>query len=229
MTTRPGRRETSPTRVLIVEDHVLLAESIAARLAEDGYDIAMPATFSSDAIISSAREHDCDVVLLDLLLDGRDGATTPLIGPLREQGIDVVVLTGADDPHLLRQSIEAGATALLRKSCRFEDILEVLDLVVAEDVDALARAREDLRAELSLQTAHDAPLLALFARLTRREEDVLAALVAGQSPDDIASNSSISIATVRSHIHSILEKLHVHSQVAAVSLAVRSGWTVRRH
>jgi DNA-binding NarL/FixJ family response regulator len=116
----------------------------------------------------------------------------------------------------------------MRKTCRIEEIFDVLDLVVEHDVDALLRARKELRAELSAQLAENNAPLEPFARLTPREQYVLAALVDGLAPDEIATNSSVSIATVRSHIHSILEKLSVHSQVAAVSLAVRSGWAERR-
>jgi DNA-binding NarL/FixJ family response regulator len=222
---RPPR--TTRPRVLIVDDHALLAESLATWLAEGGYEVATLDTFRRDAIINTGLEWNCDIVLLDLLVGNDGGITTPLIEPLREYGIDVVVLTGADDPKLLRESLDAGATAVMRKSCRMEEIFDVLDLVVEEDIDALSRAREQLRAELSTQLAENDAPLAPFERLTRREQDVLAALVDGLSPDEIAADSSVSIATVRSHIHSVLEKLSVHSQVAAVSLAVRTGWAAR--
>ncbi len=228
MTTPAPQQEPKPrARVLIVEDHALLAESLATWLDEGGYEVATLAASSHDVIIAAGLEWNCDIVLLDLFVGGDSNSKTPVIELLRDNGVDVVVLTGADDPHVLQASLDAGATAVMRKTCRLHEILDVLDLVVEADVDALSRARATLRAELSAQLAADNAALEPFARLTPREQHVLAALVNGAAPDEIAARSSVSIATVRSHIHSILEKLSVHSQVAAVSLAVRAGWAER--
>jgi len=66
--------------------------------------------------------------------------------------------------------------------------------------------------------------LAPFERLTTRERIVLGALMDGASAEEIAKSSFVSLATVRSQIRSILEKLSVHSQVAAVALAHRLRW-----
>lgn len=63
-----------------------------------------------------------------------------------------------------------------------------------------------------------------FDQLTRREQDVLAALMDGDAPAEIAKAQHVSLTTVRSHIRSLLFKLDVHSQVAAIGLARRAGW-----
>jgi two-component system nitrate/nitrite response regulator NarL len=69
--------------------------------------------------------------------------------------------------------------------------------------------------------------LAPFEQLTVREHEVLLALTLGHSAEEIAEAHYVSITTVRSHIRSILTKLGVNSQLAAVALAVRAGWTAR--
>jgi len=69
--------------------------------------------------------------------------------------------------------------------------------------------------------------MAPFEQLTGRERVVLGALMDGASAGEIAKASFVSMATVRSQIRSILEKLGVHSQVAAVALAHRSRWEAR--
>ena len=61
--------------------------------------------------------------------------------------------------------------------------------------------------------------------LTRREKQVLACIAAGMQNKEIATKLGISLATVRNHVHAILEKLDVHSKLEALSLAVRQGWT----
>jgi two-component system, NarL family, nitrate/nitrite response regulator NarL len=67
-----------------------------------------------------------------------------------------------------------------------------------------------------------------FERLSRREQEVLLALMRGSTARDICKQSYVSLPTVRSQIHSILSKLGVSSQVAAVALAYRSGWPPER-
>jgi DNA-binding NarL/FixJ family response regulator len=64
-----------------------------------------------------------------------------------------------------------------------------------------------------------------FAVLTEREQFVLAELIEGHCAEEIASDAVVSISTVRSHIKSILQKLGVSSQLAAVALARRAGWS----
>lgn len=61
--------------------------------------------------------------------------------------------------------------------------------------------------------------------LTRREREVLACIARGLQNKEIATQLGISLATVRNHVHAILEKLDVHSKLEALSLAVRQGWT----
>lgn len=61
--------------------------------------------------------------------------------------------------------------------------------------------------------------------LTRREREVLGCIARGQQNKEIAAQLGISLATVRNHVHAILEKLDVHSKLEALSLAVREGWT----
>jgi two-component system nitrate/nitrite response regulator NarL len=67
-----------------------------------------------------------------------------------------------------------------------------------------------------------------FDRLTRREQEVLSALMRGAKARDICVQSYVSMPTVRSQIRSILMKLGVTSQLAAVALAYQSGWSGRK-
>jgi DNA-binding CsgD family transcriptional regulator len=98
----------------------------------------------------------------------------------------------------------------------------------------LARALENLGASPSAPTtpSHPGPALPRDPRreeppLTRREKEILEWVAAGLPNKEIAGELQISLATVRNHIHSILEKLEVHSKLEAVSLAFRKGWVAQ--
>lgn len=83
--------------------------------------------------------------------------------------------------------------------------------------------------DLDADGASDADVvrLPLLDALTPREQEVLAGLAEGRSAEAIAAELVVSLATVRSHIRAVLQKLEVNSQVAAVALAWRSGWAAQ--
>jgi two-component system, NarL family, nitrate/nitrite response regulator NarL len=235
---------TRTATVLIVEDHPLLAGGLAAALRGHGLVVHVVDGPSPDAILARARDVGADVVMLELVLGGGIGLTIPLIEPLRSIGADVLVVTGVTDAILLRAAVEAGASAFVSMSATFETVLDQLTETIdtrAENARAENDRAENDRAENDrANSAPDPPDLLAdrrerraddrarptpFERLTARERVVLGALMDGQSAEQIASGSFVSITTVRSQIRSILEKLSVHSQVAAVALAHRSGWS----
>ena len=84
--------------------------------------------------------------------------------------------------------------------------------------------REAMLDELRIERASLRRALSPFEQLTIREREVLAALVDGLSADEIAETQYVALTTVRSQIRSVLQKLGVRSQLAAVAHANRVGW-----
>jgi DNA-binding NarL/FixJ family response regulator len=215
---------TQSARVLIVEDHVLLAEGLATALRREGLIVDVADALAHDVVLDLACRLRPDVVLLDLILGDAGGLSLPLISELGELGASVLMLTGVTDPALLGECVEAGALGLVSKSERFEVVLDKL-LRAASRRSALPHVERDrVLGSLRRYRAEQRERLAPFERLTPRERAVLGALMNGASAEEIATSSFVSLATVRSQIRGILEKLSVHSQVAAVALAHRSRW-----
>jgi DNA-binding NarL/FixJ family response regulator len=215
---------TSQPRVLIIDDHIVLGEVIASSLREHGFDVALATARTSDDLVSECRDLDPDVTVLDLGLWAEVGDGLDLIGPLRETGTKVIVLTGAADRLLHARSIECGADGVVEKSRPFEDILTAINAgLVGLPVNPLWEI-EALRAELREAVSAQRERLAPFEQLTPREAVVLAGLMRGENASDLAKAQFVSLATVRTHIRSILTKLNVHSQLAAVAKAREVGW-----
>lgn len=219
--TRPG------TRVLIIEDHTLFAESLELALSLEGYDVrrlALPevggsmATLRSTALRSNAR-----IVLLDLDL-GRFGDGMSLIAPLARAGANVVVVTASTDLGRWGACVRQGARKILSKGRPLQETLStvrrlhqglpVMNSVELEQLlDSWRSERmvtDDMRRRLEL--------------LTPREKQILGELIEGHSVREIARISVVSEATVRTQVKSILGKLEVSSQLAAVGLAHHIGW-----
>jgi two-component system nitrate/nitrite response regulator NarL len=215
--------------VLIVEDHVLLAESLAValRLRDfDEVDVVDVAGLDDAAILARVEGAAPDVVLVDLHL-GDDRLSLPLIAPIIERGPVVLVLTASADRVLLARCLEAGAVGVFGKAQAFDDLATGLVDAMLGRATMHPAARDELLAELDEHRRRADHLDRLFAQLTERERDVFAAIIDGRNADEIAARQFVSVATVRSHIRSILEKLGVNSQLAAVALARRTGWPDR--
>lgn len=211
-------------RLLLVDDHVSSREPLAFMLARED-DIEVVATAGS---IAEARgrleEHlDVDVAVLDLGLP--DGSGTQLIGAVHASNPRAValVLTSFSDRRILAEAIEAGAAGVLHKSAGLADIIGAIRTLHAGDQLVSAREVSDaIRLAVSERRRRERERL-MFDSLTARERDVLAALAEGLTDKELAARFTLSPATVRTHVNSVLAKLGVRSRLQAVVLAIRYG------
>lgn len=217
----------SDHRVLIIDDHLLFAESMELALSLEGYDVrrleppeegGSMATLRSLALRANAR-----TVLLDLDL-GRFGDGVNLIGPLARANANVVVLTGSEDVGRWGACMRLGARKVLPKTGALQHALATvrrlhqgLPVVTREELEGLLEAwARDRQANDDVRRRLD--------QLTPRERQVLGALTEGRTVRAIAQASVVSEATVRTQVKSILSKLEVSSQLAAVGMANQVGW-----
>jgi two-component system nitrate/nitrite response regulator NarL len=217
----------SKFRIVIVEDHVLFAESLELALTVEGYDVrrvAIPDKEQSPgALITAVTRRNPRVVLLDLDL-GRFGDGVRLITPMVRAGINVVVVTASTDRARWGEALRNGARKVLSKSQSLNEILSTVRRINQGFPVIDVEEREALIALWHEQTKERGALQSRLALLTPREEVVLGELMQGHTVSDIAANSVVSAATVRTQVKSILAKLEVTSQLAAVGAAHRVGW-----
>ena len=211
------------TTIVIVDDHELLAEALRIALRESGRSAVRVPPAATPDLLARLLDLRPDLVLLDLDL-GTYGDAAPLIAPLTDAGIRVLVVTGTLDRLRVAAALEQGAIGYRSKGDGFDALLGT----VTEAVDAAQPLDPAHRVELLelLRRARAAQhrTLAPFERLTEREQAALAAMAQGQSVHEIAADWVVSEATVRTHVRGVLGKLDVRSQLAAVAVALRSGW-----
>ena len=207
-------------RVLIVEDHSILTQSLALTLRVEGMVPHVASALDEATVLAEAERLGADVVLLDLHLGG--GRTSiPMIAPLVECGSRVLVLTGSVDEGLQGSALDAGAVAVLLKG----DSLERLCQGIRDVAGGHSVMRPSRRDELIEQGRRRHDAAARLELLSVREREVLSALTEGHSAEMIAEAQFVALGTIRSQIRSILRKLGVNSQLAAVAEARRAGWT----
>jgi two-component system nitrate/nitrite response regulator NarL len=210
-------------RVAIVEDHDLLAQSLSFALVNLGIHVTNVADLHAAAVLETLGSCELDLVLLDFDL-GDAGVGLDLVRPITALGLRVVMLTGETSRVALGECVEAGAIGIISKREPFERLIEqVSDVVAGRNILSVGH-RERLLSELRAHRAQEGERLGPFSRLTVRESEVLQDLLEGKNAERIANDSFVSVATVRSHIKSLLAKLGVNSQLAAVAAAQRAGW-----
>jgi diguanylate cyclase (GGDEF)-like protein len=215
---------TSAVRVLIVDDTNLVAEALMTSLQQHGFGhVALARTVSANGVIAAARDFGPDVALVDSELSG-SATSLSLIRTLNEMGIVVVMLTATDEPERSARCLEAGAVGIFDKSRALEDLMVLLTDAAMGRTVLQPASRDALLAVVRSQREETERRLAPFRSLTSREQAVLAALMDGKTAEVIAKEHNVSVATIRTQIRAVLQKLGVKSQLAAVALAIRAEW-----
>ena len=228
-------RSLGLTRIAIVEDHELFAEALDVTLTLEGHDVhrltLAPHATPPGQLIAAILRLRPKVVLLDLDL-GPTGNGARVIEPLARGGVAVVVVTGNLELARWGECLRYGARTVLSKSTPLNSILATIRLIT-EGRRVLAREERDRL----IAAFHEEKVWVQDARvrlesLTVREREVLAQLMTGQQVRQIARDAYVSEATVRTQVKSILAKLEVSSQLAAVGTALKARWrppAVRTH
>lgn len=210
-------------RLLIVEDHGLLAETVGAALRTRGYDVEVVDARGTSDVVATVVAREPDLTLLDLEL-GRPADAAELIPDLQRHGVPVVMMTGVRDPVRLARCVRAGAVGVIDKAEGFDHLVGAVEAAVEHGTLLTRHEREEHLRVLREHEAHEDRRLAPFRRLTPREREVLAGLCDGRSLGDIATDRGVSVATVRTQVKAVLRKLEVGSQRAATVLARDASW-----
>lgn len=210
-------------RILIVDDHELLAESLRLALSAEGYDVTVPAVAPS-AVHDAATAAPPDVVLLDLDLGDAGGDGAMHVEGLAIGGARVIVVSGTPDRLRIAACLESGAWGYVSKAAPLDELLAAVRTAAAGGAVISDAQRQDLLQELRQARAQRRQELAPFGDLTGRERFIFAQVIDGRSANEIASSAFVSEATVRTQIRAVLSKLGVNSQLAAVAAARRVGW-----
>ncbi len=212
-----------PVRVVIVDDHGIVREGLRTLLTRPGIEVVGEAE-NGDEAIELARETQPDVMLLDIRMRGSDGLQSlPRIKAISPT-TSIIMLTTYANPGYLARAINNGAAGYLSKEVDPEQIVRAVRAAAAGDelID-----RTLLQTALANAIDHSPPTTEPTELpgedLSERELEVLRLIAAGMSNAAIADTLSISLATVKTHIRHILEKLHVSDRTQAALWAVRHG------
>jgi DNA-binding NarL/FixJ family response regulator len=220
---RPAPSSIAPVRVLVVQDHPLLASAIAKVLdSQEDLCVCGIARRGEEAAEIAAREKPT-VVLMDFRLPDLSGpaAAAKIRAAVPEAAI---VFHSADESDAsLLDAIDSGAIAYLTKTATADQIIEaVRKASVGEVLIPVALFAKAIARQRKVVTDREAREK-LFADFTPRELDVLRLLAQGHDTATMAARLGIAPHTVEWHVRHVIEKLDVHSKLQAVIAAARLG------
>ena len=206
-------------RVLLVDDHEVLAASLAQVLDLEPDIVSVGVATTLEQARTMIRTTTPDVVLLDHRLPDGDGVQElPSLIALRPE-VRVVVLTASAADHVLVSAMQGGAAGFLSKTRGLGEVTQAVRAAAAGE----AVISPELLVRL-LPRLHRAPDRgARPQELTEREREVLDLLAQGLTNAAIAERLVVSVHTVRNHVANLSAKLGAHSKLEALSIAVREG------
>jgi DNA-binding NarL/FixJ family response regulator len=203
-------------KVLIVDDHRLMLDAIRASLERDDDIEVVGEADSGEKVFPLVGQTGPDAVLLDVRMPGMDGLAVLQCIRERYPNVAVIMLSGIDDPALVRAALERGAAAFVLKHVVPRDLASALRQAVAGSIfrplDLVATAKGSALEQ---------------AGLSKRELSILEALQSGGSNQEIAKRLFLAEQTVKFHLTNIYRKLGVSTRTEAVHYAYENGLVER--
>jgi two-component system NarL family response regulator len=198
-------------RIMVVEDHNVVRQGLVALLRTVPDMTVVAEASDGKQAVELFKKHQADVTLMDLRLPVMTGVEA--ISEIRKEfpAARVIVLTTFDGDEDIYRALQAGAKGYLLKDMFGEELMDAIRAVHA------GRSRIPAPVAERLAERMGSPVL------TGRELDVLRLIVQGKSNKDIGGELTISEATVKTHMNSILSKLGVSDRTQAATTAIQRG------
>lgn len=210
-----------PIRVLLVEDHRLVAEGIQALLdRESDIKVIGVAATVKDAVAMSAADSP-DVVVMDFRLPDGTGAQAGETICTQDPHPSLVFVSGDESEDALLLAVQAGASVFLPKSRASSEVVTAVRKAAGGEMLIPATQLAELLVRVRERSHEQAERIRLRAEFTPREREVLLLMAEGLDNKTIGRELGLRLTTIRSYVQDILEKLDAHSKLEAVATAAR--------
>ena len=202
---------SEPIKIVVVEDHHVVRQGLVSLLRSVPDMMVVAEASDGQKAIELFRQHLPDIVIMDLRLPVLTGVEA--ITQIRREfpNARVIVLTTFDGDEDIYRALQAGARGYLLKDMFGDDLMDAIRAVHAGKTHIPAAVAQRWAERMGGQ------------ELTPRETAVLRLIVAGRSNKEIGMDLSISEATVKTHINSLLGKLGVTDRTQAARTALQRG------
>ncbi len=209
-------------RVLLVDDHALVRDSLSTRLAQESGIVVVATTATADEAVAEARRQSPDVVVMDIDMPGMscfDAATRIMA---RSSDVRVLFLSAYTSDRYIEEALRVGGLGYLTKAEPPANVIEAIRAVASGQVWFSAEILSRLVSEgdrVRLATSGRSRT----ATLTPREMEVLRYLAQGHSKREIAEIMHVTLKTVDKHSENLMRKVDIHDRVKLARFAIREG------
>jgi DNA-binding NarL/FixJ family response regulator len=208
-------------KLLIVDDHPVLREGLAALLRQAGPDTDVLQACDAHEGLALVEDHpDLDAVVLDLMMPGMDGWRAISEFGRKRPELPVIVLSSSEEPQDARKALALGALGYVPKSASQHLLLSAIKIVLNGDLYVPPLVLNDTASVTEREGGRAEPNA---ARLTGRQVEILAMLSKGQPNKTIAATLDLSEKTVKAHITAIFRALNVVNRTQAAAVGREAG------
>ena len=210
-------------RILLADDHRIMREGLRSVLEKEPDMEVIAEAKDGRMTVKLAEKLSPDVILMDITMPGLNGmdATREILSMVSD--VKVVALSMHSDEQFVAGMLNAGASGYLLKDCAFEELCRAIRAVVANETylspGIASIVVKEYRRALSRTE------FSLSPGLTAREREVVQLVTEGKSSKEIASLLHVSVRTIESHRHQIMDKLDIHTIAKLTKYAIRKGIT----
>ncbi|HYM50720.1 MAG TPA: response regulator transcription factor [Candidatus Limnocylindrales bacterium] len=216
----------NPIRVLLVEDHQLVAEGMQALLSREADIQVVGVAGSVQDAVSMSSAGAPDVVVMDFRLPDGTGAQAGERMRSQRPRPRLVFVSGDDSEDALLSAVRVGACGFLPKSRASADMVEAVRRAAEGEMLIPAGRLAGLLTRVHQRAREEAERSRLRSQFTPREHEVLLMMAQGLDNKAIARELGLTLNTVRSYVQDVLEKLGAHSKLEAVAAAARQDLLV---
>ncbi|HET6494747.1 MAG TPA: response regulator transcription factor [Thermoleophilia bacterium] len=211
-------RPLRPPRVLLADDHLLVAEAIRSMLTPE-FDL-VGVVEDGRALVEAAGRLRPDVIVADITMPHLNGIDA--LAQLRQGGdrVPLVFLTMHRDATFARRALDAGASGFVLKHSAASELITAIHAALEGKTYLTPQLADDVT-----EAMKQGPERAVdpISALTPRQREVLQLLAEGRPAKQIAASLSISARTVEFHKYQMMETLHVHTNAELVRFALKHG------
>ncbi len=214
-----------PIRILIVDDHTVVCESLATLIDEQPDMQTVATAGEGEAAVNQAQQVQPDIILMDIDMPGLD--CFEACRRISEAAPDarLVFLSGYRRDSYIEKALKTRAWGYLLKWGSVDDLLGAIRRIHCGAVCVAPEVRARLVSRGSAVPGWDEKTRTRLSLLTARELEVLRHIAAGRTRREAAERMGLSEKTVAGHLHTIMTKLDIHDRVVLAKFAIAEGLT----
>jgi len=210
-------------KIILVDDHELIREALRVLIETQPNMTVIAEAGDGRSAVQLAAKLSPDIIVMDISMPDLNGieATRQILA--QSSVSKVIALSAHPDRRFVLEMLNAGASGYLLKNCAFKELIHAIR-TVAKNSTYLSTTITDI---VLKNYVHQIPKseFSSLSLLTSREREVLQLLAEGRRTTEIASHLKLSVKTIETYRHQIMEKLDVHSIAELTKIAIREGLT----